>query len=140
MSYHLTAYSPNEGYRVMFNGSRGRLELDVEESTWAPPRMRVESSVGAVHGDLAASTAGQTRVTVRPLWAPPIDIPVEQLHAGHGGADARMLAALFDDDPTQAADRATARDGALALVTGLSANQSFATGLPVKVSNVLELG
>lgn len=140
MSYHLTAYSPNEGYRVMFNGSRGRLELDVEESTWAQPRIRVESSVGAVHGDLAASTAGQTRVTVRPLWAPPVDIPVEQDHAGHGGADARMLAALFDDDPTQAADRATARDGALALVTGLAANQSFATGLPVQVSNVLKLG
>jgi hypothetical protein len=23
MTYHLTAYSPAEGYRVMFNGSRG---------------------------------------------------------------------------------------------------------------------
>ena len=27
MTYHLTAYSPWEGYRVLFNGTRGRLEL-----------------------------------------------------------------------------------------------------------------
>ena len=32
MSYHLTAYAPWEGYRVMFNGSRGRLELEVVEN------------------------------------------------------------------------------------------------------------
>ena len=31
MTYHLTAYSPWEGYRVMFNGSAGRLELEVVE-------------------------------------------------------------------------------------------------------------
>jgi hypothetical protein len=37
MTYHLTAYSPAEGYRVMFNGSRRRLELNVEESTFVRP-------------------------------------------------------------------------------------------------------
>ena len=34
MTYHLTAYSPWEGYRVMFNGTRGRLELNVEERSY----------------------------------------------------------------------------------------------------------
>ncbi|KZV84881.1 NAD(P)-binding protein, partial [Exidia glandulosa HHB12029] len=34
MTYHLTAYSPWEGYRVMFNGSLGRLELEVVESEY----------------------------------------------------------------------------------------------------------
>ncbi|KAG7440971.1 NAD(P)-binding protein [Guyanagaster necrorhizus] len=29
LTYYLTTYSPWEGYRVMFNGSEGRLELDV---------------------------------------------------------------------------------------------------------------
>jgi hypothetical protein len=57
MTYHLTAYSPAEGYRVMINGSGGRLELNVEESTFTPPRERVTSSKGWVHGDLPASTA-----------------------------------------------------------------------------------
>jgi predicted dehydrogenase len=139
MSYHLTAYSPWEGYRVMFNGHRGRLELEVEESVWTQPQARVESGRGAVHGDLAAATAGQTRITLRPLWTPPVDHTVEHDHAGHGGADARMLATLLDGDPSQATDRATARDGALALVTGLAANRSFATGQAVSTADVLDL-
>lgn len=139
MSYHLTAYSPAEGYRVMFNGDGGRLELEVEESTWTMPRQRVESSRGAVHGDLAAPTAGETRITLRPLWAPPIDKTVDHDHAGHGGADSRMLAALLDQDLTQGVELADARQGALALVTGLAANRSFETGASVLTADVLDL-
>jgi len=90
-AYHLTAYSPAEGYRVMFNGSRGRLELDVEESTFTPPLERVTSSKGWVHGDLLASTAGRTTITLRPLWSPPTDRTVDHDHTGHGGADAPLL-------------------------------------------------
>ena len=37
MSYHLTAYAPWEGYRLMVNGSRGRLELEVVESDHVSP-------------------------------------------------------------------------------------------------------
>src|SRR5690606_15655077 len=37
MTYHLTAYSPWEGYRVAFNGSGGRLELDVMENSFVDP-------------------------------------------------------------------------------------------------------
>ena len=139
MTYHLTAYSPGEGYRVMFNGSRGRLELNVEESTWTMPNQRVESARGAVHGDLAAPTAGRTSITLRPLWSPPVDHTVAHDHAGHGGADARVLAALLDDDPTKDADVADARQAALALVTGLAANRSFTTGQPVRTADVLDL-
>ncbi|MFI6826637.1 Gfo/Idh/MocA family protein [Kribbella sp. NPDC050241] len=139
MSYHLTAYSPAEGYRVMFNGSGGRLELNVEESTWTMPHLRVASARGAVHGDLAAPTAGRTSITLRPLWSPPEDHTVDHDHAGHGGADARVLAALLDDDPTHAADVADARQAALALVTGLAANRSFETGQAVRTSDVLDL-
>ena len=35
MTYHLTAYAPWEGYLVMVNGSRGRLELEVVESDFS---------------------------------------------------------------------------------------------------------
>ena len=40
MTYHLTAYAPWEGYRVMVNGSRGRLELEVVESDHVAPGRR----------------------------------------------------------------------------------------------------
>ena len=45
MTYHLTAYAPWEGYRVMVNGSRGRLELEVVESDLVSP-----AAAGALKG------------------------------------------------------------------------------------------
>ena len=54
MTYHLTAYSPWEGYRVMFNGSAGRLELEVTESRWQPPPGRAGPAAGAVTGGAVA--------------------------------------------------------------------------------------
>ncbi|MDH6622393.1 putative dehydrogenase [Streptomyces sp. LBL] len=145
MTYHLTAYSPWEGYRVMFNGSAGRLELEVEESRWQPPRTTITSGSGALHGDTAAEHAGGARLTHRPLWQPPVDVPLVTAHEAHGGGDPRMLDALFGPvDREQQADAgagthptATERDGALALAVGLAANQCFGSGLPVRVRTLV---
>ncbi|WP_327319957.1 Gfo/Idh/MocA family protein [Streptomyces sp. NBC_01235] len=144
MTYHLTAYSPWEGYRVMVNGSAGRLELEVEESRWQPPRTRITSDSGALHGDTAAEHAGGVRLTLRPLWRPPVDIPVTTRHEAHGGGDTRMLEALFGPTASEStasatgtASTATERDGALALAVGLAANQCFETGRPVRVKDLL---
>ncbi|HEX6681765.1 MAG TPA: Gfo/Idh/MocA family oxidoreductase [Candidatus Limnocylindrales bacterium] len=139
MTYHLTAYSPWEGYRVMFNGSRGRLELEVEEAQWTRPAVRVESAKGSVHGDLASDTAGEARILLRPLWQPPEEVKVPAFdHGGHGGGDQRMLAAMLDADSDQLADLATAEDGLIALLPGLAANESFRTGYPVVVDTLLD--
>jgi predicted dehydrogenase len=145
MTYHLTAYSPWEGYRVMFNGSGGRLELEVEESRWQQPRTRIDSRSGALHGDTAAEHAGGARLTLRPLWRPPVDVPLVTAHEAHGGGDPRMLDALFGPvDParpggpdTAGHPTATERDGALALAVGLAANRCFETGLPVSVRELV---
>ena len=59
MSYHLTAYSPWEGYRVMFNGSAGRLELEVVECAWQPPR--------------TAAGRPAAPCTVRSRWPTPVE-------------------------------------------------------------------
>ncbi|MFI7066707.1 Gfo/Idh/MocA family protein [Kribbella sp. NPDC050124] len=139
MSYHLTAYSPCEGYRVMFNGTAGRLELDVEESVWQRPRAKVTSAKGSVHGDTALDNAGGARILVRPLWQQPREIEIPEFdHAGHGGGDARMLRALFDGEDSDAAT-ATEVDGALALATGLAANSAFVHGLPVAIDDVVRI-
>ncbi|WLW49895.1 Gfo/Idh/MocA family protein [Streptomyces sp. YU58] len=148
MTYHLTAYSPWEGYRVMFNGSAGRLELEVEESSWQPPRSRMSSATGAVHGDTAAEHAGGARLTLRPLWRPPVDVPLTTTHEAHGGGDPRMLDALFGPvepgapgEPTDAGagthPTATERDGALALAVGLAANRCFERGEPVRIRELV---
>jgi predicted dehydrogenase len=150
MSYHLTAYSPWEGYRVMFNGSAGRLELEVTESAWQP---RDEAAMG---------NDGGATLRLRKLWQPPEEVPVAAGHRGHGGGDERMLTALYGpadsgDDPEQppsetapddtapddTAPDDTARqsadelDGALALVVGAAANECFVTGQPVVTTDLV---
>jgi predicted dehydrogenase len=114
MTYHLTAYSPWEGYRLMVNGSRGRLELDV-----------------------SASGAG---LRVCPFWSAPVPVPVEGYSAeGHGGGDVKMLADILSPpaEPDPLGRRATATDGARALLVGVAGNESLATGRPVFLAELL---
>ncbi|KUL30009.1 Gfo/Idh/MocA family protein [Actinoplanes awajinensis] len=140
MSYHLTAYAPWEGYRVMVNGSRGRLELEVVETDHVAP-----GAAGAVKGEpgsLSSAEQGWRRLLVRPFWAPPREITVDGYsRQGHGGADVRMLADLIRPDapPDPLGRTANAVDGARALLTGLAANESLATGQAVRVSDLLDL-
>lgn len=142
MTYHLTAYSPWEGYRVMFNGSRGRLELEVVESEFRLPG-GPKITGGMVHGTEALANAGGARISVHPLWEKPHEVPVVYEHAGHGGGDARMLSVLFGPRPGEEVDKGDAamqkagvRDGTAALAVGLAANESFKTGQFVKISEL----
>ncbi len=140
MTYHLTAYAPYEGYRVMVNGSRGRIELEVVESDHVSPAAAGALKGAALHGDEAAAEAGGATLTLRPFWEPPTRIPVEgHTRTGHGGADLRMTRVLLGGAPDPMGRAATARDGALALLTGLAANRSFTTGAPVRVADLLDL-
>ena len=50
-----------------------------------------------------------------------------------------MTAVLLGAETDPLYRSATARDGALALLTGLAANRSMATGGPVRVADLLEL-
>ncbi|MGS2614923.1 Gfo/Idh/MocA family protein [Micromonospora sp. LZ34] len=140
MTYHLTAYAPWEGYRVMVNGSRGRLELEVTESAYVSPEAAGALKGAALHGAEAAAEGGAATLTLRPFWTPPRPITVEgYTRQGHGGADARMTRVLFGGAPDPLDRAATAHDGALALLTGLAANRSFDTGRPVRVADLLTL-
>ncbi len=148
MTYHLTAYAPWEGYRLMVNGSRGRLELQVVESEYVDPATARGVKGGpvqqtsALHGVNAAHEGGGTRLSIHPYWAPSRTVELPNLvREGHGGADARMTADLFGGhaevvDPLGRS--ATARDGALALLTGLAGNASMASGAPVQVDDLLD--
>ncbi|MBA3847623.1 MAG: Gfo/Idh/MocA family oxidoreductase [Planctomycetes bacterium] len=134
MSYHLTAYSPWEGFRVMFNGTGGRIEYSDEESAHvhnaADPRL---DRPGAT-----PFTAGGTRVVVRPLWQKPYEVSVPVSDGGHGGGDERMLDDVFVGAQADPLGRAANHlDGARSILTGIAANQSMASGLPVDVDTLV---
>lgn len=131
MSYSLTAYSPLEGYRVAFNGTKGRIELDELESSYI--------SAGDSH--ISDGCTHSTRLTVFPHWEKPYHVDYPKGEGGHGGGDIIMLADLFA--PTKGKDplgrAAGFRDGAMSILTGIAANKSFATGQAVNVSELVKL-
>lgn len=132
LSYSLTAYSPWEGYRVAFNGTKGRLELDQLESSY----------ISAGDGGLGDGLSTSQRLTVFPHWTKPYHVEIPKPSGGHGGGDALLLEDLFElpgrvDPLCRAAGH---RDGALSILTGVAANRSFETGLPVRVADLVEIG
>jgi predicted dehydrogenase len=137
MTYHLTAYSPWEGYRIGFNGSAGRLELAVHENTWAAPP-GPDHRGPAVHGTQAEPEA-RAVLTLHPHWQPPQTLLDTPLGHGHGGGDERMLADLLAPDPAgdPLGRSAGVRDGAWSILTGIAANRSLATGQPVHTRDLV---
>lgn len=140
MTYHLTAYSPWEGFRIAFNGSKGRLEYDVMEKpiligSGADPSLRP--------GDVVLDKASVEPVHIRicPHWGRPVNVEIPPATGGHGGGDPRLLDDLFigkrEEDPLGRA--ADFRDGVTSVLTGIAANRSFATGQPVDVASLVRI-
>lgn len=128
MTYSLYAYAPWEGYRIAFNGTAGRLEHEVRESSYA-------SGDGSVPG---ASLGASVRVF--PHFAEPYALEPARASGGHGGGDRAMLDDLFGpasgaSDPLQR--RADYRAGAWSILTGIAANLSVEEGRAVQVGDLV---
>jgi len=118
VSYSLTTYSPYEGYRIAFNGTKGRIDAWIEESNPVEERPYDEIVVTKNFG---------TREFIR----------VPHGTSGHGGGDRllkdKIFAGVTEDPLHQAAD---IRDGAFAILIGVAARKSCDTGNPVKISDL----
>ena len=128
MSYSLNTFMPWEGYRVEFNGTKGRLEHSCMESSYM-------SGDGSVQGQLKPEG---TSIKVFPNFKEPYSVEIRQAEGGHGGGDEVMLADIFNggDDPLmRSADYV---EGAYSILTGIAANKSFETGLPVMVADLVK--
>ena len=127
MSYSLNAFNGWEGYRIAFNGTRGRLEHSIQE------RVSVFGD-GSVPGAVAKEG---TMIRIYPLREPAYNVTLWPTgDGGHAGGDALMLDDLFlpkrpVDKYLRAADQ---RSGAYSILTGIAANQSMRTGRPVNVA------
>ncbi|MFG2250190.1 Gfo/Idh/MocA family protein [Spirillospora sp. NPDC048823] len=131
LTYSLNAHAPAEGYRVVFNGTAGRLELDVVERAWTPPRAAIDPTAsGKEHAEGASE-----RLVLHRHWRRPEEIEIEGGAGAHGGGDVLLLDDVFrgpPDDPL--ARQAGYRAGVAAVMIGASANLSAATGAPVALT------
>lgn len=135
LSYALNAHAPWEGYRVAFNGTRGRAELEVIErpavlvdddgTTIVDPSAVAERDTEGLRGQ------GQ-RLTVQRHFETAREVPIPEGQGGHGGGDALLLADVFvgpGDDPL--GRPSDYRDGIRAVAVGICGNESIATGRAV---------
>jgi predicted dehydrogenase len=118
LAYSCTAYAPWEGYTLVFNGTKGALEV-----------LFVERAPGRESG---------VEITLHPLREPARAIEVETGTGEHYGGDRILRDHLFrglESDPLGL--QADSRAGAMSILTGVAANRSIATGEPVRVAELL---
>lgn len=121
-SYSLTTYSPYEGYRIAFNGTKGRLEAWIhQKQTW--PKENYDE-LRLTHN------FGKTQLIQTP-----------HAKGGHGGGDTRMKDKIFKDPnlPDPFKQSAGTRDGAMSILVGVAARKSIDSGKPVRIADLTEL-
>lgn len=130
MSYSLNAFMPWEGYRIAFNGTKGRLEHQCVESVYI-------SGDGQVQGETLKQG---TSIVLYPHFKAAQNIPIKFGEGGHGGGDTPMLHDLFSNNPIEDPYLRAANfaDGAMSILTGIAANKSMRTGKQVRIKSLVK--
>ena len=130
MSYSLNAYSPWEGFRVYITGTKGRIEMEVIEAVY----------INAGSDSAKEGVVKGKKITVYPMFGEGYDVPIPEGVGGHGGGDTVLLNDIFGTPTEDPFGRAASHiDGALSILTGVAANKSIATGMPVDVLSLVDL-
>jgi len=121
MSYSLNAFMPYEGYRIAFNGMKGRMEAWIyERQPWDVPdqdEIRITKNFGSTEVVVIPHTGG-----------------------GHGGGDTRLRNMIFTPNtPDPYKQAAGSRDGAMSILTGVAGRKSIDEKRPVKISELVKI-
>ncbi|KAF2202030.1 NAD-binding Rossmann fold oxidoreductase family protein [Delitschia confertaspora ATCC 74209] len=133
MTYSLTAYAPWEGFRVSFNGTGGRIEMEVVENSYVN-----SGGEQAAEGSLERRT-----ILFRPHFGKPQEVEIPESEGAHGGGDMVLLNDLFgerkEEEMVEDRRKASHIDGAMSILTGIAANRSMETGQVVRVDDLFKL-
>ena len=121
MSYSLNTFMPIEGYRVAFNGTKGRLEIrDFERQPWAEPE--------------------ETEIHLIRNFGEREKVEIPKAEGGHGGGDDVLRDLIFRKILLPEYMRLPgSRAGALSCLTGIAARTSMDAGRPVKIADLVSL-
>ncbi len=120
VAYSVVTYSPYEGYRIAFNGTKGRIDAWIQESN-------------------PVYDGGYDEIMITRNFGKRSYIRVPQSE-GHGGGDKLMHDKIWrkvKEDPFR--QSANIRDGAFAILTGIAARNSCDSGKPVKIADLTTL-
>ena len=121
MTYSVNAFLPIEGYRVAFNGEKGRLEVrDYERQAW---KVDTLSEIALIRN------FGERRL---------LEVPA--IEGGHGGGDDRLRDLIFRKVQVPAhMALPDSRAGAMSCLTGIAARTSVEQRRTVRIAELLKL-
>jgi predicted dehydrogenase len=141
VNYSLTTYSPFEGWRIAFNGQKGRIEAWVD-IPWMKDKGLDQAELHAAE----MSQISKADKIIEPLilfknWESYKTINVTSERGGHGGGDKRLHDKIFlnpnSDDPFK--HSAGIRDGIMSLLVGVAARKSIETAKPVRIKDLTDI-
>ena len=129
LSYSLNACNAWEGYRIAFNGTKGRLEHEIVEQVYV-------AGADMVQGGIAA---GGASTRVMPLRGAARKLEPWTGEGGHGGGDKLMLDKIFlpGAHPDRYGRASNQHGGAYSMLIGAAANRCFEGGGPVKIADLV---
>jgi predicted dehydrogenase len=141
VNYTLTTYSPYEGWRIAFNGTKGRIEASLD----IPYNKKSAGNQAEMHAKEMEQTALEDTSTesiiVHKLWKDFDTVLVPTEKGGHGGGDKRLHDKIFKtpniEDPY--ARSAGIRDGVMSVLIGIAARKSIESGKPIKIEELTDL-
>ena len=131
LNYSLNAYLPREGYRVAFNGSKGRLEYEEIH----PNSLSSNKNLNA--DEQPKKWEGSMKFF--PNFGKPKSIDLDKINEGsHGGGDSLLQNQIFSKNQKKDILNRDAghEQGAASILIGIAANESMKTKKAVKISNI----
>jgi predicted dehydrogenase len=121
MNYSLNAFMPFEGFRLGFNGEKGRLEVRDHERQLFPIPFETEMYV--------TKSFGQQE-----------KISVPRGRGGHAGGDPRLQDLIFrKTELPKHMQLPDSRAGAMSCLTGIAARKSIEQGRPIRINDLVRL-
>jgi predicted dehydrogenase len=120
MSYSVNTFMPIEGYRVAFNGTKGRLEVrDYERQPWDPGE--------------------ETEMYLIRNFGKREKVEVPTVGGGHGGGDQRLRDLVFrkDVEVPSYMQLPGSRAGAMSCLTGIAARKSCDEGKLINIKDLV---
>ena len=140
-NYSLTTNSPFEGWRLAFNGTKGRMEAS-ESIPWLKDKVVKAEDVHEIEMDQNVEGYDHHNIYVMDNFKSDYEaVGVTTPWGGHWGSDTLIKDRMFvDPDGDHPFDiMAGTRDGAMAVLLGIAARKSIDTGKSIKVADLTSL-
>jgi predicted dehydrogenase len=143
VSYSLTTYSPFEGFRLAFNGKKGRLET-WEGIPWLEQEQEDQSTIYEKEMEHEAHARDKNKyheISIHNYFEEYKQIRLPYIRSGHWGGDKIMHDLIFKgiEMPKGYHHLAGTRDGAMSILIGVAARKSIDEKRPVQIAGLTDL-